>query len=150
MPFAAIGMVMAVAAPRIDLVFGVSSLTKMDPFKYPAKVADQLAPLLLQKIVPGGNAKDLMEKFGGTSKAVENAVGTRAAAYFSLTSTTGMFKSGIASMLPCERHWLILTGTVGLSTNMMGLYKGDRNSTEIFRKKSELIEPDTPFCRSAG
>jgi hypothetical protein len=147
-PLAGMGMVVAFAAPRIDLAFGVGSAFKgLGEFKKPAKLADQIAENLARKAFGEEAAKLVREH--GISKALDKVTTTGAKAWFSLTSTAGVFKSGAASMLPCERHWMIVTGSVGVTGNFLGT-KAERVVAEVYHKEDKLIDPPTPFCESAG
>jgi hypothetical protein len=147
-PLGGLGMVVALAAPRIDLVFGVGkALTGLGDFKLPAALADEVAERLARQAFGDAVAATVREH--GISKALEDVTSTEAKAWLSLTSTAGVFKSSAASMLPCERHWLILTGSVGVTGNFLGA-QAERQVVEVYRREKRTIDPPTPFCESAG
>ena len=147
-PLAGMGMVVAFAAPRIDLSFGYgSAVPGLKDFKKPARLADEIAENLARKAF--GEEAATMVKEHGISSGLKSVTETGTKAWFAMTSTAGVFKSGGAAMIPCERHWLILTGSVGVSAKFFG-EKAERQLAEVFKRETRIVDPPTSFCESAG
>ena len=147
-PRAGLGLVIAFAAPRIDLSLGVSGLAPgLKEYLDQGRLADAAAELLAYELL-GPSAAELV-RTSGIGKALHDVSETTAAAWIALNTSVGIFKSSEISMLPCVRHWLSISGSVGVKANLLG-EKTDRPIAEVFRRERNMIEPDTPFCRSAG
>jgi hypothetical protein len=147
-PRAGLGLVVAFAAPRIDLSIGMSSIMPgLGPYLDQGKMADEFAELLAYAAF-GERGRDLV-RTAGIGKAVGDVSSTTAAAWFALNSTVGVFRSSEASLLPCERQWLIVAGTVGVKAKLLG-EKTETAPREILKRERTFVNPDTPFCRSAG
>jgi hypothetical protein len=147
-PRAGLGLVIAFAAPRIDLSIGMSNIMPgLGKYLDQGTMADQLAELLAYEAF-GPRGRELVQT-SGIGKAFDDVSSTTAAAWFSLNSTVGIFRSSEASMLPCERHWLIVSGAVGVKAKLLG-EKAETAPREVLKRERTIVEPDTPFCRSAG
>lgn len=149
-PAAPMGLVVAFAAPRIELSFGVSKVFKMDAIKVAAEkvdaIADQLAKRLLEPDQYEAFKNGPMGRFK-LAKAAENALQSDAAAYFEMVSSSGMSYSGLSVLTPCSRTDITLLGVVGASAQAFGESMGESRK-EIFKKKfTKITPPGTKLCK---
>lgn len=140
---APIGIVVAFAAPRLELSLGVSKILKFDGMKEAAAMADGYIDLLVTKAF----GADGLEKFKSSplsqvtaSKIVDAAMGSEAAAYIELLTTAGMSHTGSTVMVPCIRTDVFLSAKVGVSAKAMGQSVGDVDK-EIFKKTLTRVRP---------
>lgn len=149
-PAAPMGLVVAFAAPRIELSFGVSKVFKMDSIKVAAErvdaLADQVAKRLLDPDQYEAFKNGPMGRFQ-LGKAVENALQSDAAAYFEMVTSSGMSYSGMSVLTPCSRQDISLLGVVGASAQAFGESVGESRK-EIFKKQVTKIDPPgTKLCK---
>jgi hypothetical protein len=140
---APIGMVVAFAAPRIELSIGVSKILKFDGFKEAAEKADKYLDILVTKAF----GAEALEKFKSSPMSkvtgkniVDAALGSDAAAFIELTTTSGMSHTGTAVMVPCTRTDLHMSVKVGASAHAFGQGVGDVDK-EIFKKDVTRVRP---------
>jgi hypothetical protein len=149
-PAAPMGLVVAFAAPRIELSFGVSKVFKMDDIKVAAERVDALADQAAKKLLDA----DQYEAFKNgplgrfqLAKAAENALQSDAAAYFEMVTSSGMSYSGMSVLTPCSRQDITLLGVVGASAQAFGESLGESRK-EIFKKQLTKIDPPgTKLCK---
>ena len=67
-------------------------------------------------------------------------MGSNAAAYIELTTTSGMSHTGTAVMVPCTRTDLHMSVKVGASAKAFGQSVGDAEK-EIFKKDVTRVRP---------
>ena len=140
---APIGMVIAFAAPRIELSIGMSKIFKFSGFEEGAAKADEYFDKLVNKAF-GAEAlakfkSSPMSQVTGT-KIVDAAMGSNAAAYIELTTSSGMSHTGTSVMVPCTRTDLHMAVQVGASAKAFGQAVGDADH-EIFRKDVTRVRP---------
>lgn len=140
---APIGIVVAFAAPRVELSIGVSKILKFDGVKDAAAKADKYFDVLVGKAF-GADAlakfkNSPMSKVTATGIA-DAAMGSGAAAYIELVTTSGMSHTGTAVMVPCTRTDLHLSAKVGASAKAFGQSVGDAEK-EIFKKDITRVRP---------
>lgn len=148
---APIGMVVAFAAPRLELSIGVSKILKFDGIKQAAEKADRYFDRLVTKAF----GADALQKFKQSPMSqvtgkniVDTAMGSEAAAFIELTTTSGMSHTGTAVMVPCTRTDLHMTVNVGASAKAFGQGVGDVNK-EIFRKDVTRVRPsENALCKN--
>ena len=150
---APMGMVVAFAAPRIELTFGVSKIFKFSDMKEAASKVDALADLLSQKTLTPDQYQQYksspMGKFG-LSKAIDTAMKSDAAAYFEMVSSAGMSFTGASAIVPCSRHDIHLIGKVGVSAEAFGQDVG-KAEKDIFNKDFTRIDPPgTRLCEEVN
>lgn len=140
---APVGLVLAFAAPRIELSIGVSKVLKFDGFKEAASKADKYFDTLVTKVY----GADALAKFKASpmssvtaGKIVDAALGSSAAAYIELTTSSGVSHSGSAAMVPCTRTDLHMSAAVGASAKAFGQSVGDAEKV-IFKKDITRIVP---------
>ena len=147
---AASGLVIAFAAPRIELSIGVSKVLPFDGVKEAAEKADKYFDILVNKAF----GPDALAKFKASpmsevtaSKIADAAMGSDAAAFIELTTSSGTSHSGSAAMVPCTRTDLHMWVMVGASAHAMGQSVGDA-SKEIFRKDFTRVVPsEDALCK---
>jgi hypothetical protein len=148
---APVGLVVAFAAPRVELSIGVSKILKFDGFKEAAEKADGYLDQLVTKAF-GAEAlvklkESPMSKVTGGA-IVDAAMGSSAAAFIELTTSSGQSHSGSAAMVPCTRTDLHITASVGANASAFGVAVGDANK-EIFRKDITRVKPsEDMLCKS--
>jgi hypothetical protein len=140
---APVGLVIAFAAPRIELSIGVSKILKFDGFKDAAAKADKYFDRLVGKVFGAeGLAKFKASPMSQVTagKIVDAALGSNAAAYIELTTSSGMSHTGTAVMVPCTRTDVHLAAGVGASANAFGQKVGNVDK-EIFKKDFTRVVP---------
>jgi hypothetical protein len=148
---APMGMVVAFAAPRIELTFGVSKVLKFSDIKDAAGKADKIMGVLAEKAF----GKDALARLKTTpigqftmGKAVENALKSDAAAYLEVVTSSAMTHSGMSVLVPCTRTDLHLYVKVGASAQAFGQSLG-KAEKEIFRKDVKHVSPPgVKLCES--
>jgi len=140
---APIGMVVAFAAPRIELSIGMSKIFKFDGFAEGAAKADEYFDKLLNQAF----GAEALAKFKSSpmsqvtgAKIVDAAMGSNGAAYIELTTSSGMSHTGTAVMVPCTRTDLHMAVKVGASAKAFGQSVGDADR-EIFKKDITRVRP---------
>jgi hypothetical protein len=151
---APVGMVVGIAAPRIELT--------LDPLKMLSELQEKGG---LQKVMQNAAAKadeyagKLKEKLAGTTagkalEAASKAMGdptagqmvdsmkSTAAAYINFSAVSAMTNSGLSAIAPCTHTDLTVTISVGASAQAFG-QKLPRVSKDIFQKKITRIDPPT-------
>jgi hypothetical protein len=149
---APLGMVVAFAAPRIELSFGVKKIFPMTDMQEAASKVDALADQLAKRVFSEeqyGQFKNALGDFS-LSKAVSMSLGSEAAAYFEFVSSSGMSYSGSSVIVPCSHTDIHLTGKVGASAQAFGQSVGAVDK-EIFRKDfSRNNPPGIKLCEGIG
>ena len=148
---APVGLVVAFAAPRVELSIGVSKILKFDGFKEAAAKADGYLDQLVTKAFGAEALAKLkespMSKVTGGA-IVDATLGSSAAAFIELTTSSGQSHSGSAAMVPCTRTDLHITASVGANASAFGVAVGDANK-EIFRKDITRVKPsEDMLCKS--
>jgi hypothetical protein len=150
---APMGMVVAFAAPRIELSLGLKKLFKMTDIKEAAgkvdMIADQVAKRLLTSEQQNQLNKGPLGKFS-FANAADVALGSDATAYFEFTTTSGTSFSGMSAFNPCSRSDITLSANVGASAEAFKVSVG-KTDKNIFKKQITHIEPPgVPLCESVG
>lgn len=148
---AASGLVIAFAAPRIELSIGVTKVLPFSGVKEAAAKADKYFDILVNRAF----GPDALAKFKASpmsevtaSKIADAAMGSDAAAFLELTTSSGTSHSGSAAMVPCTRTDLHMWVMVGASAHAMGQSVGDA-SKEIFRKDVTRVVPsEDALCKN--
>jgi hypothetical protein len=150
---APMGMVVAFAAPRLELTFGVSRVVDMEDIETAADAVDGIAEGLVKRTFgEEGWERWKNSPAGGVSmgQAAKKAVSSDAAGYLELVTSSGMSNSGMSAIFPCTRTDLNLTVKVGASAQAFGLSLG-RVEQEIFKKAVTRVDPPgTKLCENAG
>jgi hypothetical protein len=151
------GMVVAFAAPRIELTFGTSKVLDIgilgDMPEEVAKWVDSAAVAMAGRLFGSEGLNRLQASLGGNlslSQAVSNALASDAAGYIELVSSTGMSHTGMSAIAPCTRHDLNVVVKVGASGQAFGQQIG-KVGTEIFKRHVVRIDPpDARLCEAVG
>lgn len=148
---APVGLVIAVAAPRVELSIGVSKIFKFDGFKEAAKKADEYLDMLVNKAFGAEALAKLkaspMSKVTG-SGIVDAAMGSSAAAFIEMTTSSGQSHTGTAVMSVCTRTDLHIAANVGANASAFGVAVGNADK-EIFRKDYTRVKPsENLLCKN--
>jgi hypothetical protein len=150
---APMGIVVAFAAPRLELTFGVSKILKFDDIKQAAAKADAIAEQLIRRTF--GNEASIRFKsspMGGfsMSKAAETALKSDAVGFIELVTSSGMSHTGASAIVPCTRTDLHMIVKVGASAQAFG-QKIAASDKEIFKRHVERVDPPgARLCDSAA
>jgi len=140
---APVGMVVAFAAPKIELTFGLSKALKtLGDFDAPAEKADKLFDILGRKVF--GNEKMDAMKDVNIEKALDVIKGNEASAYFELISSSGT-SAGVLSWGPCEQTDVYISASVNASAKFMGKDAGEANK-ELWKKHLHASRPEGMDC----
>jgi hypothetical protein len=140
---APIGMVVAFAAPKIELTFGLSKALKtLGDFDAPAAKADKLFDFLGRKVL-GNDAMDKLKDVN-IEKALDMIKGNEASAYFELISSSGT-SAGTLSWGACEQTDVYISATVNASAKLMGQSAGEANK-ELWKKHLHASRPAEMNC----
>jgi hypothetical protein len=140
---APVGIVVAFAAPRIELSIGVSKILKFDGFKEAAEKADKYLDQLVTKAFGAEALAKLKSSPMGQvtgGKIVDAAMGSGAAAWIELTTSSGQSATGNAVMVPCHRTDLHMKASVGANAKAFGAAVGDADKV-IFQKDFTRVFP---------
>jgi hypothetical protein len=150
---APLGMVVAFAAPRIELSFGITKIFPQDTLESAAEKVDQIADYLAKKALsPDVYDAFKASKFGTDpiSKGVKAMTQSDATAFFEMVTSSGMSFTGASAIVPCTRHDIHLWGKVGVSAQLMGMDMG-ATTKDIYKKDFTRIDPPgTKLCESVG
>jgi hypothetical protein len=140
-----IGIVLAFAIPRIELNLGVSKIFEADSLSSKVAYADAAFDFLVKKTF-GADAlakfkSSPMGQFSGKN-IVDAAMGSNAAAYFELVTTSGQSHSGSMVLSPCTRLDLHLSADVGVTAKALGVTMADEQ-TNVFKKDFTRINPES-------
>lgn len=149
---APMGMVVAFAAPRIELTFGVSKILSFGDMKTAASKVDAATDFLAKELLsPEQYAAFKGSPVGqiGLSKAIDNALKSDAVGYFQFVSSAGMSMTGMSVVTPCTRHDIHLWAKVGVSAEVFGQQVGE-SSKDVYSKDLVRIDPPgTRLCEEA-
>lgn len=136
-PYAAFGLVVAVAMPRFELKTGAEEIAN----EVPASVAES-AIALLEKTTIGHYVH----------KAVQNVLKSEAAATFQVILSSTASHSGMQSLVPCQRFTLHVEGQVGADAQVLGIKVPNlpkvpfEQPYKIFEKDIDLPNPPGKIC----
>jgi hypothetical protein len=154
------GMVVAFAAPRIELTFGTSKVMDLGGIKQlredlatAAEIVDTAAHTLVRRTLGEEGLDRLKSSLGGSlslSQAVSNSLASDAAGYLELVASTGMSHTGMSAIVPCTRHDMNMVVKVGASAQAFGQQIG-KVGTDVFKRHVVRIDPPgTRLCESVG
>ena len=140
---APIGLVVAFAAPRFELSFGLAKVFKGEEVKQAAETVDKIADKLITSVFGAdGLAKWKASPMGGFSfgKATEAALSSDASAWLEIETSTGMTASGAMAIVPCRKSEIHIAATAGAGAQVLGTQVA-HESTTIFKKDFSKVEP---------
>jgi hypothetical protein len=136
-PYAAFGVVVAIALPRFELKTGAEEVAN----EVPESVADA-AVALLEKTTIGHFIH----------KQVQNVLKTEAAATFQVILSSTASHSGMLSLVPCQRFTLHLEGQVSADAQVLGMKVPNlpkvpfEQPYKIFEHDIDLPNPPGKIC----
>ncbi|HET7584389.1 MAG TPA: hypothetical protein VFK13_05745 [Gemmatimonadaceae bacterium] len=150
---APLGMVVAFAAPRIELTLGTSKLFEMSEAKEAAEKVEEIADDLIE----AAYGEEALEKWkdspmGSVSirDAIADAVESDAAGYIELVTSTGMSNTGMSAIAPCTRTDIHMTVTVGASAQALGQQLGEAKKVVFKRDLARVDPPGAHLCEQVG
>lgn len=152
-PAAPLGMVVAFAAPRIELTLGLSKIYEDSDIKKAADLVDKYADDVAKRLLSPSQYQAYQNgplggfKLGDTFK---NALSTDGAAYFEMIGTSASSYTGSSAITPCSRYDLSMVGKVGASARVWGQQAGGVNK-DIFNKAITKVDPPgMKLCENIG
>jgi hypothetical protein len=140
---APIGLVVAFAAPKIELTFGISKALKtLSDFDAPAEKADKLFDKLGRRVF-GDDAMDKLKDVN-IEKALDMIKGNEASASFELVTSSGT-SAGVLSWGPCQQTDVYISATVNANAKILGASAGDA-SKELWKKHIHASRPEGADC----
>ena len=136
-PYAAFGVVVAVAMPRFELKTGAEEVAN----EVPDSIAEA-AIALLEKTTIGHYVRS----------AVKNVLKSEAAATFQVILSSTASHSGMLSLVPCQRFTLHIEGQVGADAQVLGMKVPNlpkipfEQPYKIFEKDIDLPNPPGKIC----
>ena len=152
---APLGMVVAFAAPRIELVLGLEDTGLLSPMitKGLVGAASAATDWLASKALSAEQyARFKASPAGGVNMAatLNDMLKSEANAYFEIVTSIGMSTTGVSVITPCTRHDIHLAATVGGELTVMAQDVG-RPEAAVFKRDVVLIDPPgTKLCESVG
>jgi hypothetical protein len=140
---APVGLVVAFAAPRIELTFGISKALKtLSDFDKPAEKADKLFDMLGRKVF--GDEKMDQMKDVNIKKALDVVKGNEASATFELITSSGT-SAGVLSWGPCQQTDIYISASVAANAKLLGQSAGEAKK-ELWKKHIHASKPDGVNC----
>jgi hypothetical protein len=140
---APVGLVVAFAAPRIELTFGISKALKtLSDFDKPAQKADKLFDKLGRKVF--GDEKMDKLKDVNIEKALDVIKGNEASASFELITSSGT-SAGVLSWGPCQQTDVYISASVSANAKLLGQSAGEAKK-ELWKKHIHASKPDGVNC----
>jgi hypothetical protein len=134
-PLASFGLVMAVAAPRVELRMGTEEIWQMAQIPIPLRLVNSLSNVLASNTIVG---KWLNNKVG-------NPLAIEGAAYFQVVLSTTAAHSGMQSLVPCQQFTMVAKGQIGVDAKWLG-NNTDWPPQDIFTKNIVQRQPDVKIC----
>lgn len=149
-PTAPLGMVLAFAAPRVELTFGLNKIYDASDIKKAAEIVDKLADVVAKHLLSPDQYANYQKNGLHLGDVFKNALSTDGAAYFQMVGTSASSYTGMSAISPCSRYDLSLVGTVGASAEVWGKDVGTV-SKEIFKKSMTRVDPPRMrLCEDIG
>jgi hypothetical protein len=149
-PTAPLGMLVALAAPRIELTLGLNKIYDKSDIKKAADIVDKIADQVAKHLLSAEKYADYQKNGIHLGEVFKNALSTDGAAHFQMVGTSASSYSGMSSITPCARFDLNLVGSVGASAEAWGQSIGTV-SKEIFRKGITKVDPPgMKLCENIG
>jgi hypothetical protein len=140
---APVGLVVAFAAPRIELTFGISKALKtLSDFDKPAEKADKLFDKLGRKVF--GDEKMDKLKDVNVEKALDVIKGNEASATFELITSSGT-SAGVLSWGPCQQTDIYISASVAANAKLLG-QSANEAKKELWKKHIHASKPDGVNC----
>ena len=148
-PSAPLGMVVAFAAPRIELSVGLNKIGNLDATKA-ADLVDKIADAVAKRLLSPEQYQNFQQDGLHMAKLLKQTLTTDAAAYFQTVATSASSFSGSTSISPCSRYDLIFVAQVGAGAELAGVSLGKTNK-DIYKKQDTKIDPPgMALCENIG
>ncbi len=149
-PTAPLGMVVAFAAPRVELTLGLNKIYDASDIKKAAEYVDKIADFVAKHLLNAQQYANYQQNGMHLGDVFKNALSTDGAAYFQMIGTSASSYTGMSAISPCARFDLNLVGQVGASAEVWGKSVGT-TSKEIFRKGMTKVDPPgMRLCENIG
>jgi len=152
-PTAPLAMLVAFAAPRIELTLGLVKIWNKSDLKKAADIVDKYADQIAKHLLSPQQYNAYQNgPLGGfrLGQTMQNALSTDGAAYVQLVGTSASSYTGTSVLTPCSRYDMNLVGSVGASAEVWGKSAVKVNK-EIFRKSVTKVDPPgIPLCENIG
>jgi hypothetical protein len=149
-PTAPLGMVVAFAAPRVELTLGLNKIYDESEVKKAADIVDKIADTVAKHLLSAEKYANYQKNGLHLGDTFKNALSTDGAAYFQMIGTSASSYSGMSSITPCARYDLNLVAQVGASAEVWGKTYAS-TSKEIFRKGMTRVDPPgMKLCENIG
>jgi hypothetical protein len=149
-PTAPLGLVVAFAAPRVELTFGLNKIYDESDIKKAAEIVDKLADVVAKHLLSPDKYADYQKNGLHLGDVFKNALSTDGAAFFQMIGTSASSFTGMSAISPCARYDLSLVGVVGASAEVWGKDVGTV-SKEIFKKAITKVDPPgMRLCEDIG
>ena len=149
-PTAPLGMLVAVAAPRIELTLGLNKIYDKSDIKRAADIVDKIADQVAKHLLSPDKYQQYQQNGFHLGNTFANALKTDGAAYFQVIGTSASSFTGFSAISPCSRYDLNIVASVGASAEAWGQSIGSVNK-EIYRKAITRIDPpEMRLCENIG
>jgi hypothetical protein len=149
-PTAPLGMVVAFAAPRVELTFGLNKIYDDSDIKKAADIVDKIADVVAKHLLSPDQYANYQKNGLHLGDVFKNALSTDGAAFFQMIGTSASSYTGMSAISPCSRYDLSLIGQVGASAEVWGKDVGTV-SKEIFKKAMTKVDPPgMRLCEDIG
>lgn len=149
-PTAPLGLVVAFAAPRVELTLGLNKIYDESDIKKAADIVDKLADVVAKHLMSPEAYANYQKNGLHLNDIFKNALSTDGAVYFQMIGTSASSYTGMSAISPCARYDLYLVGQVGASAEAWGKSVGNI-SKEIFKVgKTKIDPPGMRLCEDIG
>lgn len=149
-PTAPLGLVVAFAAPRVELTLGLNKIYDASDIKKAADYVDKIADVVAKHLLNPQQYANYQQNGLHLGDVFKNALSTDGAAYFQMVGTSASSYTGMSAISPCARFDLILVAQVGASAEVWGKSVGTV-SKEIFKKSMTKVDPPgMKLCENIG
>lgn len=149
-PTAPLGLVVAFAAPRVELTFGLNKIYDESDIKKAADIVDKIADVVAKHLLSPDKYAEYQKNGLHLGDVFKNALSTDGAAFFQMIGTSASSFTGFSAISPCSRYDLSLVGVVGASAEVWGKDVGTV-SKEIFKKTMSRVDPPgMRLCEDIG
>jgi hypothetical protein len=149
-PTAPLGLVVAFAAPRVELTFGLNKIYDASDIKKAAEIVDKFADVVAKHLLSADQYANYQKNGLHLGDVFKNALSSDGAVYFQMIGTSASSHTGMSAISPCSRYDLSLVGQVGASAEVWGKSVGTV-SKEIFKKSMTRVDPPgMRLCEDIG
>jgi hypothetical protein len=143
-------MVVAFAAPRVELTLGLNKIYDKSDIKKAADYVDKIADIVAKHLLSPDKYTNYQKNGIHLGDTFKNALSTDGAVYFQMIGTSASSYTGMSTISPCARYDLSLVGQVGASAEAWGQSVGTV-SKEVFRKAITKVDPPgMRLCENIG